>query len=649
MSAIEEVKSRLDIVEVIGERVPLKRAGRNYKGLCPFHQERTPSFFVFPESQHYHCFGCGAGGDVFTFIMQLDRLEFSEALATLARRAGVMLRPPTPQEQEADRTRRRLLEIHREAARFFQEQLQSPAGATVRAYLDRRGIRPETVQAFLLGYAPDRWEALSAHLRGCGYTESELRMAGLVVEREGGTGSYDRFRQRLIFPIRDLQGNVVGFGGRALDETQQPKYLNSPQTPIFDKGALLYGLDQADAAIRREGRAILVEGYFDVLMAHQEGYKNVVAPMGTSLTAAQVRLLKRMTRRLYLAMDADEAGAMAVRRDLEVIREAMDERLVPVPTAQGLVRFERELDGEVRIVVLPAGRDPDEVILADRETWERCLEQALPVLDFVLEQIAREAHLETARGKREAVQQALPLLSEVHNPVEQAHYVQRLAHLLQVDERAIASELRRAAHTSSKPVPRPTGRERGGEIPPAEDQGAPLSLLGIRREEVVEGYFLALLYRFPALWEYLPVGVDALLSQEEHRVLLGMLPANPSDLEPELRRYLEDLLARFQGQGIALPLPSDEDTARRALQDCLQRLRALANERQRREYAEVLAQAQEEGNQELAQEVFRQLSVLSQHRWEIAMPPPRRLFPDARRYLSDEEGPATGRARGETR
>ena len=344
-----------------------------------------------------------------------------------------------------------------------------------------------------------------------------------------------------------------------------------------------------------------------------------------------------MTRRLYLAMDADEAGAMAVRRDLEVIREAMDERLVPVPTARGLVRFERELDGEVRIVVLPAGRDPDEVILADRAEWERCLERALPVLDFVLERIAREADRETARGKREAVQQALPLLAEVHDPVEQAHYIQRLAHLLQVDERAVSAEVRAGAASNS----RPAGPEEPGDT---------FALLpGIRREEVVEGYFLALLYRFPALWEYLPAGVDSLLSQEVHRVLLGMLPSGPSGWETELRRYLEDLLARFQGQGGTLPLHLDEDTARRALQDCLQRLKALANERQRREYAEVLAQAQEEGNQALAQEVFRQLSILSQHRWEIAMPPPRRIFPDARRYLSDEEGPATGRAQGESR
>jgi len=344
--------------------------------------------------------------------------------------------------------------------------------------------------------------------------------------------------------------------------------------------------------------------------------------MGTALTAAQVRLLKRMTRRIYLALDADQAGVLAVRRGLEAIREAMDERLVPVPTAQGLVRFERELDGEVRIVVLPAGRDPDEVILADRKEWEAHLAQARPVLDFVLEQIAQGADLETARGKREAVQQALPLLSEVHDPVEQAHYVQRLAHLLRVDERAISAELRR-------PTPGPRS---GARLPAEVDEGTgALAGRPMDREEVVEGYFLALLYRFPDLWEALPAGVDALLSREEHRVLLGMLPAGPSiSAGAELRRYLEDLLNRFRPE-------LSPELARRALQDCLQRLEALANERERREYAEVLAQAQEEGNRELAQEVSRQLSILSQRRWEIAMPPPRRLFPDARRYLGDEE------------
>jgi DNA primase len=634
MSSIEEVKSRLDIVEIIGEQVPLKKAGRNYKGLCPFHQEKTPSFIVFPESQHYHCFGCGAKGDAFTFVMQTENVDFPEALRLLARRAGVVLRPPTPQEQESDRQRHRLQELNLAAAQFFQHQLRyGDAGAMARGYLEQRGMTAETIETYLLGYAPDRWDALSAYLRERGYHDDELNTAGLVVEREsarrpGEHPYYDRFRNRLIFPIRDLQGHVVGFGGRALAEDQQPKYLNSPQTPLFDKGAVLYGLDQAGAAIRRQGQAVLVEGYFDVLMAHQQGYKNVVAPMGTALTTTQVSLLKRLTHRLFLALDADAAGALAMLRGLEVIREAMDERTVLVPTAQGLLRSERELDGEVRIVVLPAGEDPDEVIRASPAQWEERIAKALPVLEFALQQIAQQADLSTAKGKAEAVRQALPLLAEVHDPVEQAHYIQRLAHIVQVEERAIAVQLRR-------PGPARVGRAGPGRVREATPIAPEIPLL-TRKEDVVEGYFLALLYRFPQLPGRLPAGIAALLSQEEHRVLLEMLMQGTAraaeDLPSELRSHLEDLSSHFQAD-----LSLDEQTARRALEATVDRLEVLANERQRREYSDVLAQAEEEGNRDMIQEVRGRLSRLSQRRWDIAMPPPRRLFPDLRRYL-DEEG-----------
>lgn len=631
MSAIEDVRSRIDIVELVGERVPLKKAGRNFKGLCPFHQERTPSFIVFPESQHFHCFGCGASGDVFAWTMRTENVDFPEALRILARRAGVVLRAPTPQEEEADRLRRRLQELNLAAARFFQNQLlYGEAGALARGYLEQRGLIPQTIASFLLGYAPDRWDALYNHLRERSYSDEELSTAGLVVEREegrhpGARGYYDRFRHRLIFPIRDQQGHVVGFGGRALADDQQPKYLNSPQTPLFDKGAVLYGLDQAAAAIRREGRVVLVEGYFDVILAHQHGFENVVAPMGTALTPAHVRLLKRLTQRLLLALDADTAGAMAMLRGLEVIREAMDRRTVPVPDARGLVRFERELDGEVRIVVLPAGQDPDEVIRADPAKWEHLLATALPVLDYVLEQIAATADLATARGKSEAVRQALPLLAEVHDPVQQAHYVQRLAHLVRVDERAIAAQLRRPGRAGGRPAAAAAPADLAVE-----------AVLPARREEMAEGYLLALLGRFPALLVELPSDAGTLLSQEEHRVLLEALARRAAgatvELPGELHAYLETLTGRHDGE-----LQLDEDTARWALTSCLDRLRSLAAERQRREYQEVLLQAQEEGNRDLAQEVFRQLSLLSQRRWEIAMPPPRRLFPDARRYLDEGE------------
>ncbi len=622
MGNIEEIKSRLDIVEIVGQLVPLKKAGRNYKGLCPFHQEKTPSFIVFPEGQNYHCFGCGANGDIFTFTMQTENVDFSEALRILAGRAGVVLRPPTEQEKETDRQRQRLQELNLAAAQYFHHQLRyGDAGAGVRRYIEGRGITPETVAAYLLGYAPDRWDGLLNYLHERGYRDTDLNTAGLVIEREGRGGFYDRFRHRLIFPIRDQQGHIIGFGGRALEAEQQPKYMNSPQTPLFDKGAALYGLDQAAPAIRQEGRAILVEGYFDVLMAHQQGYRNVVAPMGTALTPTQVHLLKRLTHRLYLALDPDVAGAAAMLRGLDVIREALDGRAVPVPTARGLVRFERELDGEVRIVALPAGQDPDEVIRADPAQWEALVEGALPVVEYVLQGLAQSADLQTAKGKAAAVEQALPLLAEIHNPVEQAHYIQRLAHIVGVDERAIAAQLQK---------PAPARRSPRDREQPAAPPAVPLPG---RREEAIEGFFLALLYRFPHLGETLPAGLEAIFSQEENRTLLAHLQMGPAAglLPGELQTYLEGLLLRFQDQ-----LNLGEDPARRAMEECLNRLQSLANSRQRREYQEVLAQAQEEGNSELAQEAFRRLSILSQRRWTITMPPPRRLYPDARRYLGEE-------------
>ncbi len=562
--------------------------------------------------------------------MQIENIEFAEALRILAQRAGVVLRPPTEQEKESDRRRSRLQELNLAAAQYFHHQLRyGDGGAMPRAYLEKRGMSQETIEAFLLGYAPDRWDGLMAYLRERGYSESEMLDGGVVSERESG-GAYDRFRHRLIFPIRDLGGHVVGFGGRALDDEQTPKYLNSPQTILFDKGSLLYGIDQAAAAIRREGRVILVEGYFDVLMAHQAGYKNVVAPMGTALTPMQVQMLKRMTHTLYLALDADTAGAMAMLRGMEVIREAMDEKTVPVPTPRGLVRFERELDGQVRIVVLPPGMDPDEVILSGREVWEERISAALPVVDFVLDRLATEADLKTAKGKSQAVQEILPLLAEIHSPVERAHYIQRLAHLLQVDERAVVAQLQPSTPTRAQP------KSRRQAAPPVEAPPTAESPAFVRKEEVDEGHLVALLYRFPHLGKELPAGAASLLSQEAHRVLLGLLQGQSQpdveSLPGELRAYLEGLLTRFQGD-----MGTDETMARQDLLKCLKGLAVQANKRLHHEYSEVLVQAREEGDRVLADDMGRRLAELEVQLVAATTPPRRRLYNlDLRRHLGED-------------
>jgi DNA primase len=307
-----------------------------------------------------------------------------------------------------------------------------------------------------------------------------------------------------------------------------------------------------------------------------------------------------------------------------------------VPTAQGLVRFERELDGEVRIVALPAGRDPDEVIRADAAQWESLIAAAVPVIEYVLRSLAQETDLSSAKGKSEAAERVLPLLAEIHNPIERAHYVQRLAHILDVDERAIGAQIRGPAQQGRETRP----RGRPAPTPPPE-----IPLLG-RKQELVEGYLVALLYRFPQLWSFLPAGAESLLSQEEHRTLLALLPSGaalaPDTLPGELRIYLDSLQDHFRAE-----LRLDDDTAQRALGAILSRLESLANARQSREYQDVLAQAQDEGNRELAQEVVRHLSDLGQRRWKISMPPLRRLYPDARRYLGEEgDGPVEeGRSR----
>jgi DNA primase len=463
MGAADEVKKRIDIVEFISGYTPLKKAGRTYKGLCPFHAEKTPSFVVFPDTQTWHCFGaCGTGGDLFTFFMQREGLDFSEALRELAQRAGVSLAPPTSETQAADRQREKFLDIHTAAAQYFHHLLrQSKEGAVARDYLAGRGINAETIERFQLGYALDAWEGLKSHLTGRGYTQDDLVAAGLLVKKEETGSTYDRFRNRLIIPIRDAQGRVIAFGARALNPNDIPKYLNSPQTPLFDKGETLFGLDMAKKAIRDADRAVIVEGYMDVLSAHQHGNANVVAGMGTALTEAQLKLLKRFTKSFVLALDADTAGDTATLRGINLAREALDRQAVPVPTAQGLIRFEGRLDAEIRIATLPPGRDPDDILRETPELWPAIITSALPVVDFYLHVVSTQYDLTSARGKSELVREVLPLLKEIGDPVERAHYVGQLARLVKVEERLLMAELGdgpKSPASSPRPPVAPAGR-----------------------------------------------------------------------------------------------------------------------------------------------------------------------------------------------
>ena len=485
MSAVDEIKARLDILDVISAYVPLKKAGRNYKACCPFHTEKTPSFFVFPETQTWHCFGaCGTGGDVFSFVMKYENLDFGEALRALAQKAGVTLEPLPQRDVEQQRHVEKLFEIHAAAAAYFHQiLLRSPKGEPGRAYAARRALNDETIQTFQLGFAVDEWRSLSDHLLGRGYTRQDLLDAGLIIERQDG-GYYDRFRGRFMIPIRDTGGRTIGFGGRVVGQGE-PKYLNSPQTPIFNKSHILFGIDLAKGAIRARGYVVIVEGYMDVLQAHQAKIGNVVASMGTALTEYQLNLLKRMTKRYILALDPDIAGDQATLRGLAVARQTLDQT-VPILTSRGWIRYESRLDAEIRIMTLPAGQDPDDLIREAPERWEGLVQAAIPVVDYYFQVTIAGLDLNMAKGKAEAVHRLTPILSEILDEVEQTHYIQKLARLVRVDEPTVRRQLGIASRKRAKKPAR--SPERSERVPHEEAAHMAFAL---------EEYCLAMLFRRP--------------------------------------------------------------------------------------------------------------------------------------------------------
>jgi DNA primase len=465
MSSIDEIKSRIDIVDLVSETVQLRRAGKNYTGFCPFHPNtRTPAFVVFQESGTWRCFGqCNEGGDIFRFVMKKEGWDFSEALHHLAERAGVQLKPPTPAEQAAAEEHDHLRALLEDAVTFYRHHLlNTPAGQTALDYLHRRGLKDETMEVFGLGYAPNAWEAALTYFKEKGYPEASLMEAGLVTERAGdehqtgGRGFYDRFRHRIMIPIRDERGRMAGFGARILNPDDLPKFLNSPQTPVFDKGHLLYGLDRARKDIRKLDQVVIVEGYLDVIALHQAGFANAVSPMGTALTENQLNLIKRFTRRIVLALDPDAAGAKATLRGLQIARQTLDREVEAVFDARGLLRHEGRLQADIRVTTLPQGMDPDDVVNRDPAEWQQILENAKPVVVHVMETLAFGRSLDDPKVRSEIANQVLPLIEDVPDAVERETYRQKLARLLRVDERALVGESRGRSRAAPGKTTRPS-------------------------------------------------------------------------------------------------------------------------------------------------------------------------------------------------
>ena len=446
MSSIQEVKERIDIVEYISESVKLRKAGNSYSGFCPFHENKnTPALAVWPDSGTWRCFGaCNEGGDVFKFVMKKEGWDFGEALRHLAQRAGVELDQRTPEQEahsdELDRLRT-LLEL---AANYYSYLLQQSSHAeAAREHLAQRPLPAEAIEKFELGFALDSWDSALIYFREKGYSVDELLAAGLVARNEKGR-VYDRFRNRMMIPIRDSRGRMTGFGARVLvDEGETPsgqalaKFINSPQTELFDKSALLYGLDRARKAMRETGVAVLVEGYMDVMAAHMAGFENVVSPMGTALTERQLRLIKRFARRLILALDPDVAGDKAVLRGLEVARDTLDRDTAPKFNPRGLVRNEGQLKLDIRVATLPDDLDPDELIAQDAAAWRELIDSAQPVVEYVMGALTADRNLDDPKVKAEVAEQLVPLINEVRDPIERSTYRQKLSLLLRVPERAL--------------------------------------------------------------------------------------------------------------------------------------------------------------------------------------------------------------------
>ena len=597
--SVAEIKSRLPVVEIVGETVQLKRAGSTWKGLCPFHTEKTPSFTVSPERESWHCFGCGEHGDIFTFVMKRDGVDFREALSRLADRAGVETSPRAARE---DRRRKRLREALEAAIAWYREVLrQARQAEPARRYLADRGLSEETIDRFGIGFAPDSWDALVKRLAAKGFSSEEMIAAGLASASSRGR-PVDRFRRRIMIPIRDAAGRPVGLGGRVLPDGEGPKYLNSPATPLFDKSRTLYGLDLARSAIRKEGLAVIVEGYTDVMAAHQAGFTNVVASLGTALTGGQVELATRYADTVALAYDVDLAGEAATQRGL----------LEELGPSRSVTR--------VRVVRIPAGKDPDELIRTDPEAWRAAIAAAKPVVEYFMDRVAAEVDLGTVTGRREMAGRVLAILQRLGDPLEQDLYVQQLSRVVQVDERVLRDALKRPRVRRQ-----PTA---AAAVGPGEPLLDPL-----------ETEALALLVRHPGLTagltaDPLPFGRPEAAALAE--AWAEWVVAHPGTGNADLEAFVSELdplsadLARIVVEAAAAAPRLDPAVAAEALQVCRLRLRRARIEEAIGDGRHLLEDAERDGDAELLKQVEAHITQLGREKAEVT------------RLLASPVGPAQG-------
>ncbi len=566
-SPIEEIKSRLNIVDVIGSYIKLTKTGANYKAVCPFHSEKTPSFFVSPARQMWHCFGCGEGHSIFDFIMKIEGVEFGDALRILAQKAGVELKSTRP---EIRTKRHRLYEICDLAAKFFEIQLQkSTVGKRAKEYLLGRKISEESIKKWRLGWAPSKWRGLSDFLVSQGYDKDEIVRAGLAL-RGDRDKFFDRFRERIMFPVFDFNSQIIGFGGRVLKKTKDSaKYINTPSTVLYDKGKILYGLDKAKVEIRKKDFCIMVEGYVDVILAHQSGIENTVATSGTALGSYQLDILKRYSDNLNLAFDMDFAGDKATKRGIELAQ------------VRGF---------NIKILVLPEGKDPADVMSEKPEQFKKIIGKAVSILDFYFQDAFSKFDEKSPEGKRKISNTLMPVIKRIPNKIEQSFWVQKLAAKLEVKERDVEEELSKVKVEESADV----------EI---DAFVSPNPVFAQSRQELLEERVISLVAKTPEVWEQIDKEKFSFCSPKIRQIIIDFQKRDK--FSKETKEFLDCLCLKAEMEELK------EKDILPEVNFCLEEIRSIGVKNKLNEISLQIKKAEEEKNSEKAEELAKEFDQWS--------------------------------------
>ncbi len=566
-SPIDEIKNRLSVTDVVREYVKLEKAGVNYRGLCPFHSEKTPSFFVNPGRQRWHCFGaCSEGGDIFGFIMRMEGVEFGDALRILAAKAGVELKKQDPKIKSE---RQRIYEICEWATRFFQKQLESDAGKQVSEYLLKRGIGSEEIGEWRIGYAPDSWDDLVSFLTEKGYSGEEIVKAGLAGRKEGSSKCYNRFRGRIMFPIFDLSSQPVGFGGRIFEiggeERKEAKYLNTPNTLLYDKSKVLYGLHRAKMDVRKNDACILTEGYTDVIMSHKTGVTNTVSSSGTALTQEQLAIVKRYTDNLITAFDMDDAGGSATQKGIDMALS---------------------MDFNVKVVLMPRNLDPADIILKDSEEWKKAVKESVSITDFHFQRAFSEKDASLPENKKKIAAELLPKIARISSDIERSSWIQKLARELGVREEAVIDEMKKIrTGSSSRPIAVGENRVRKS------------------RKEMLEERFLMLVAVNPAPLKKLSDDDENLFS-EDNRKIITSLKSEKQESSPEIKEKIEYLAMKMEAEGDDLETKEEYD-------NCLCELRSIVLKERLKDISNRIREAEAKKDVAKTEELTKEFNSVS--------------------------------------